>query len=148
MRSSQRWYRPLLERSIGTTDLVQKEYPDCVFRLDKREIQQNRMIRQIRFELHGQTIVQARAEVDLNRSSPAVAKLLRETDTPIGEIVRSFRTRRTRLRSTTRTREFHFIGDLHAKVWERFYVYHPPKNGNAAAWASKNLVAKKPFIIG
>lgn len=122
MRASQRWYSPLLQQSIGTTDLVQKTYPGCVFRIDKREILKDKMIRQVRFELNGQTLVQARAEVDLGQSSPAVAKLLRETETPIGEIVRSYHVRRTRLRSTTRTREFHFVGDLHAKVWERFYV--------------------------
>lgn len=122
MRAVQRWYSPLLQHSIGTTNLVQKTYPGCVFRIDRREIHQGKMIRQIRFELDGQTLVQARAEVDLEHSSPAVAKLLRETQTPIGEIVRSFKVRRTRLRSTTRTREFHFVGDLKAKIWERFYV--------------------------
>jgi hypothetical protein len=122
MRAVQRWYSPLLQRSIGTTSFVQQAYPGCVFRLDKREINKGKMIRQIRFELDGQTIVQARAEVDLDHSSPAVSKLLKETNTPIGEIVRSYKVRRTRLRSTTRTREFHFVGDLRAKVWERFYV--------------------------
>jgi chorismate-pyruvate lyase len=80
------------------------------------------MIRQIRFVLNGHTLVQARAEVDLVNSSSVVVKLLKETNTPIGEIVRKYKVRRTRLRSTTRTREFHFIGDLKAKIWERFYV--------------------------
>lgn len=122
MRAVQRWYSPLLQHSIGTTNLVQEKYPGCVFRLDKREIQKGKMIRQIRFEIQGQRLVQARAEVDLLHSSPAVVKLLKETNTPIGEIVRNYKVRRTRLRSTTRTREFHFIGDLRAKVWERFYA--------------------------
>jgi len=122
MRAVHRWYSPLLQHSIGTTNLVQEKYPGCVFRLDRREIHQGKMVRQIRFEIQGQRLVQARAEVDLENSSPAVVRLLKETNTPIGEIVRNYKVRRTRLRSTTRTREFHFVGDLRAKIWERFYV--------------------------
>ncbi len=84
------------------------------------------MTRWIRFDLDGKTILRARAVVDMEKSSPEVVKLLRTTSFSIGKIIQRFRVRRTRLKSTTRSRSFHLMGDLHATIWERFY--HLPRN--------------------
>jgi chorismate-pyruvate lyase len=107
---------------MGTTAFVRKYYPTTTFHLEKRVTHAGKMVRRVRFELDGEKLVHARSEVNLSTSKPGLVRLLHETSLPLGEIVRRFNVRRTRLRSTTRTREFHFVGDLHAKVWERFYV--------------------------
>ncbi|MEK6902529.1 MAG: hypothetical protein AABX02_03000, partial [archaeon] len=116
-----RWYAPLLQRQMGTTLFVRDHFPQATFHIEKRLNQRHQMIRHIRFELRGKMIVHARSCVDLDLTKPAVIRLLKETDLPIGEIVKKFNVHRTRQRSTSRTREVHFNGDLHAKVWERFY---------------------------
>jgi len=79
------------------------------------------MYRWVRFDLDGKTVLRARAIVDLQKSNPAVAHALRKTNFPIGAIIQKYRVRRTRFTSTTRSRSFNFMGDLHASVWERFY---------------------------
>lgn len=127
MRTLDRWYAPLLEKQMGTTLYIRGRFPQAVFHIERRVNQRDQMIRHIRFELGGKTIVRARSCVDLSQSSPDVVRMLNETDTPIGEIVKRFNVRRTRQRSTSRTREVHFSGDLHAKVWERFYTLPAPK---------------------
>lgn len=143
MRTPSRWYTPLLTQSIGTTSFVRERYPTCKFRIEKRIIHHNKMVRHIRFVVGGKTVVHARAEVDLVHSNPRVVELLRDTETPMGQIVESFNVRRTRLRSTTRTREFHFIGDLEAKVWERFYVL--PKSTIVPA-PERPFIKEKPQV--
>ena len=117
-----RWFATLLSRPIGTTLFIRDTFPDGEFHLEKRKTTSSKMMRHIRFDWHGHTIAKAYSEVDVRKSSPKVIRLLRETNKPIGEIVEQFNVRRTRLRSTTRSREFHFTGDLHARVLERFYV--------------------------
>lgn len=79
------------------------------------------MIRSIRFELNGQTILRGRSEIDLTKTKPALVAQLRKTDAPLGLLLEKYRVHRTRVRATTRTREFHFNGDLHATLFERFY---------------------------
>ena len=88
------------------------------------------MFRWIRFDLDGKTIVRARSMVDLDKSNPAVTKALRTTNQSIGTIIKKSRVRRTRFKSTTRTRSFHFLGDLNARVWERYY--HLPSEKRTA----------------
>lgn len=127
MRTFDRWYAPLLDQQMGTTLYIRSRFPKATFHLEKRLNQRHQMIRHIRFELNGKMIVHARSCVDLDQSSPDVIRMLNETDMPIGEIIKQFKVRRTRQRSTSRTREVHFNGDLHAKVWERFYTLPPVK---------------------
>lgn len=124
-----RWFAPLLARPIGATFFLHEHFPSVKFYIEKRVIRGDKMFRWIRFDLDGKTIVRARAVVDLKKSKPAVSKSLRSTDLPIGAIVKKYRVRRTRLKSTTRSRSFHFLGDLDAHVWERFY-HLPYKKGS------------------
>lgn len=79
------------------------------------------MIRSIRFELNGQTILRGRSEIDLTKTKPALVAQLRKTDLPLGLLLDKYHVHRTRVRATTRTREFHFNGDLRATLFERFY---------------------------
>lgn len=116
-----RWFAPLLSRPIGATLFLHERFPGVTFHIDKRVIRGGKMFRWIRFDLDGKTIVRARAVVDLEKSNPAVTKSLRSTNQPIGSIVKKYHVRRTRLKSTTRSRSFHFLGDLDAHIWERFY---------------------------
>ncbi len=120
-----RWFAPLLERPVGTTLFVRKEFPDAVFSVEKQVVKPHKITRHISFKLDGKRIVRALAEVDPAKTKPAILDLLREGKLPIGEIVKKYNVSRTRLRSTTRTREFHFVGDMHARIWERFYVISP-----------------------
>ncbi len=116
-----RWFAPLLARPIGATLFLREHFPTVKFYIEKRVIRRGKMFRWIRFDLDGKTIVRARAVVNLEKSNPAVSKSLHTTDQPIGSIVKKYHVRRTRLKSTTRSRSFHFLGDLDAHVWERFY---------------------------
>lgn len=122
----ERWFAFLLTRPMGATLYLRDHFPRVRFHIEKRLIRGNKMHRWIRFDLDGKTILRARSVVDLHLSNPRVAELLRTTDEPIGAIVKKFRVKRTRLKSTTRSRSFHFMGDLHARVHERFY--HLPKS--------------------
>ncbi len=122
MRTRERWFAPLLQRSLGATSFIRGVFPHSSFRLVKRIVRKGKMIRHIRFENEGKRLVVARSEVDLDHSSPRLVNLLMNTDSSIGDIIKPFNVRRTRLRSTTRTREFHFTGDIKARVWERFYI--------------------------
>ncbi|MFH0969864.1 MAG: hypothetical protein V1776_00150 [Candidatus Diapherotrites archaeon] len=119
---SPRWFATLLKHPIGTTHFVMENFPTAIFKLESRRNSSDKMVRHIRFDYNGKPIVHAISEVDMKKSAPSVVRLLQETNLPIGEVVRRFNVRRTRLRSTTRSREFHFVGDLHARVLERFYV--------------------------
>ncbi len=117
-----RWYAPLLKHPEGATLFVHKLFPHATFFLEKRESTPTKMIRHVHFELGGVTILRARSEIDLSKTRPALVKILRETNLPLGIIIQKFNVRRTRVRYTSRTRAFHFIGDLHGKIWERFYT--------------------------
>lgn len=125
MRTVDRWYAPLLREQMGTTLYIQRLFPTATFHIEKRLNQRHEMLRHIRFELNGKMIVHARARVDLTRTKPEIVSLLKDTNRPIGEIITHFNVHRTRQRSTSRTREMHFNGDLHATVWERFYTLPP-----------------------
>ncbi len=121
-----RWYAPLLTRPIGATLFLLERFPTVQFHIEKRVIRGEKMYRWIRFDLDGKTVLRARSVVDLKKSNPAIVKLLRATDHPIGALIKKYHVKRTRLKSTTRTRSFHFLGDLDAHVWERFYLLSPP----------------------
>jgi chorismate-pyruvate lyase len=125
----ERWFAFLLARPVGATFYLKDHFPQARFHLEKRIIRGSKMYRWIRFDLDGKTIVRARSTIDMALTNPRVAKLLRTTDEPIGSIVKKFHVKRTRLKSTTRSRSFHFLGDLHARVHERFY--HLPKSAAA-----------------
>ncbi len=120
-----RWFAPLLNRPVGATQFLKEQFPAVKFHLEKRIIRGGKMYRWIRFDLDGKTVLRARAVVDLQKSRPAISKALRKTDLPIGSIIQKYHVKRTRLKSTTRSRSFHFLGDLHASVWERFYHLPP-----------------------
>lgn len=116
-----RWYAPLLKHPQGTSFFVHEIFPEAKFFLEKEEISPEKMIRHIRFEVGGHTILRGRSEVDLTKTNPKLATLIRKTNQPLGLLIQKFRVQRTRVRATTRTREFRFRGDLHATLFERFY---------------------------
>lgn len=116
-----RWYTPLLKRPSGASELVHSIFPEAVFVLEDQEKKSNKLIRHVRFDLSGLPIMRARSEIDLLKTKPALLKLLHSTKMPLGLIIEKFHVRRTRVRCTSRTRSFHFIGDLHGKILERFY---------------------------
>lgn len=122
-----RWFAPLLNRPVGATQFLKKQFPAVTFHLEKRVIHAGKMYRLIRFDLDGKTVLRARAIVDLKKSHPAISTALRKTNLPIGTIIQNYHVKRTRLKSTTRSRSFHFLGDLHASVWERFYHLPPAR---------------------
>ncbi len=64
----------------------------------------------------------ARSEIDIVHTLPSIIRELNEEKKSIGDIIQKFKVKRTRLRSTTRTREFHFTGDMHATIRERFFM--------------------------
>ncbi|MDP2665879.1 MAG: hypothetical protein Q8P05_00015 [Candidatus Diapherotrites archaeon] len=117
-----RWFAPLLKNPLGATRFVRTSFPKTTFFLEQRVTRDNNLIRQIRFDLDGKTILRGRAIIDLDKTDPRIVRILLHTKKPIGEILTQYPARRTRLRATTRSREFHFHGGLHAKVWERFYL--------------------------
>lgn len=117
-----RWFASLLTSPVGATSFLREHYPSVQFHLEKRVIRSGKMLRWVRFDLDGKTILRARSIVDLEKSNPAVSNALRKTNQPIGAIVKKYAVKRTRLKTTTRSRSFHFLGDLHAYVWERFYL--------------------------
>lgn len=116
-----RWYAPLLNHPKGTSELVHSIFPEAVFVLEGQEKKSNKLIRRVRFDLNGRPIMRARSEIDMLKTKPALLKVLHTTKMPLGLIIEKFHVRRTRVRCTSRTRSFHFIGDLHGKILERFY---------------------------
>ena len=125
--SNKRWFTDLLKHPESTAFYAHTLFPDAKVKLSKKETPSGKMVRHFEMLVDGQLILKGRSEVDMNTSNPLLVKKLRSTDQPLGVLVKEFRVRRTRVRATSRTREYHFIGDLHAKVWERFFVYHPKK---------------------
>lgn len=117
----ERWYAPLLKHPGPSMIFIHTLFPEAKFHLEKREINASRMMRHVRIDLYGQTILRARSEIDLTKTKPALVKLLRETDAPLAFVIEKFNVRRTRVKCTSRTRSFHFIGDLRGEIWERFY---------------------------
>ncbi len=116
-----RWYASLLKHPRGTAELIHTIFPSAQFVLEKQEKKTNKLVRHVRFDLRGQTIMRARSEIDVLKTSPKVLKLLQENKIPLGIILKKFNIRHTRVKCTSRTRSFHFIGELHGKIWERFY---------------------------
>ncbi len=125
----ERWFAVLLARPLGATLYLREHYPSVRFHIEKRFVRGEKMYRWIRFDLGDKTILRARSIVDLKKSHPDVARLLRTTNEPIGAIIKKYRVKRTRLKTTSRSRSFHFIGDLHADIHERFY--HLPKDASS-----------------
>lgn len=126
--SNQRWFTELLKHPESTAFYAHKLFPQAQVKLWKKETPSGKMVRHFEMRADGQLILKGRSEVDLPASNPLLVKKLRSTDQPLGILVKDFKVRRTRVRATSRTREYHFIGDLHAKVWERFFVYREKKN--------------------
>lgn len=123
-----RWYTPLLKHPRGTSVFIHEIFPDAHFFVEKIERKQGKVIRHVRFELNGKVILRGRSEIDLVRTHPKLAAALQKKDHPLGLLIEKYRVHRTRVRATTRTREFHFNGDLRAKLFERFYalpLVHP-----------------------
>ena len=116
-----RWYSPLLKHPQGTAVFIHEILPDAQFIVEKVDRKPGRAVRHIRFELDGKVILRGRSEIDLARTHPDLVDALVKTDAPLGLLIKKYRIHRTRVRATTRTREFHFNGDLHAKLFERFY---------------------------
>lgn len=125
--SKERWFASLLMHPVSATKYIREHFPDALFTISKRETKSGQMIRNVHFLLDGKMILHARAVVDLNKTKPEIVRLLRKTDKPLAEVIAPFRIRRTRMRATTRTGEFHYIGDVTAKIWERFYPLPPLK---------------------
>lgn len=121
-KTNQRWFSDLLKHPESTAFYAHKLFPDATTKLTKKETPSGKMIRHFEMRVNGHLILKGRSEVDALRSNALLVKKLRTTETPLGLLVREFHVRRTRVRATSRTREYHFIGDLHAKVWERFYI--------------------------
>lgn len=119
--SKTRWYAPLLEHPESTAFYAHKLFPTATFTVSKTETP-TKMVRHFDMFLDGRIILRGRSEVDLAKTSPAFIKILRETNQPLGLLISQFHVRRTRVRATSRTREYHFVGDLHARVWERFFA--------------------------
>ncbi len=118
--SKARWYAPLLEHPESTAFYAHKLFPTATTKITKKETA-TKMVRHFEMLLDGHIILRGRSEVDLLHTDPSLLKKLRETNKPLGLLVRDFNVRRTRVRATSRTREYHFVGDLHGKVWERFF---------------------------
>ncbi len=125
-----RWYAPLLKHPEGTSFFIHEFFPDAQYFLEKVEVRDRRMIRHVRFELDGHVLQRGRSEIDLDRTHPKLIELLRTTNIPLAQLVKGFHVHRTRVRSTTRTREFHFNGDLHAKLFEHFYPLSQKKRSS------------------
>jgi hypothetical protein len=125
--STHRWFTELLKHPESTAFFAHKIFPDATIKLWKNELPSGKMVRHFEMYVNHSLILKGRSEVDMNTSNPVLVKKLRSTNQPLGILVKDFRVRRTRVRATSRTREYHFIGDLHAKVWERFFVYRPKK---------------------
>lgn len=119
--SKARWYAPLLEHPESTAFYAHKLFPTATTKITKKETPV-KMVRHFEMYVEGHLILRGRSEVDINQTDPALLKKLRETNEPLGLLVRGFHVRRTRVRATSRTREYHFVGDLHGKVWERFFT--------------------------
>lgn len=117
-----RWYAPLLQHANGTSLHVYATFPAAKFFVEKQTITPKLIRRVVRFEVDGKPIVRARSEVKVEGTKPAILKELRDGKRPIGLIVKDYKVKRTRLRATSRTREFHFTGDLNARIIERFYT--------------------------
>lgn len=125
--SKERWYASLLLHPVSATKYIREHFPDAVFSVAKRETKSGKMIRSVHFSLDGKIILHARSVIDLKQTKPEIVRLLRKTDQPLAEVIAPFRVRRTRMRATTRTGEFHYLGDVHAIIWERFYSLPPFK---------------------
>lgn len=122
MRSSKvRWYAPLLEHPESTAFYVHKLFPKAKFTIKKDEIG-GKLIRHFEMYVGKDIILRGRSEVDMKRTHPKLVSLLVTTDTPLGILIKDFNVRRTRVRSTSRSREYHFTGDLHAMLRERFFL--------------------------
>ena len=117
-----RWYAPLLKHSNGTSLFVYDHFPHAKFFVEKQTITPKKIKRVVHFAVDGKPIVRARSEVDATQTLPAILSELREGKRPIGLIVKDYNVKRTRLRATSRTREFHFTGDLRARIFEHFYL--------------------------
>lgn len=117
-----RWYAPLLKASYGTYFFVRERFPEAKFKVDRQTVTAKKIRRTIHFEIEGKPIVQARSEIDISHTLPLIIRELKEEKKSIGDIIQKFKVKRTRLRSTTRTREFHFTGDMHATIRERFFM--------------------------
>jgi hypothetical protein len=125
--SNRRWFTDLLKHPESTAFYAHKLLPNAEIKLSKKETPNGKMVRHFEMWVDGQLILKGRSEVDTHASNPALVKKLRSTDQPLGILAKDFHVRRTRVRATSRTREYHFIGDLHAKIWERFFVHHSKK---------------------
>ncbi|MBM3281853.1 MAG: hypothetical protein FJY86_00745 [Candidatus Diapherotrites archaeon] len=121
-----RWYAPLLKNPQGTSVFIHSLLPTAKYVFEKIEKRPGKIIRYIRFDVDGHTILRGRSEIDLTKTNPKLGELLSTTHQPLAPLLEKYRVHRTRVRSTTRTREFHFVGELHAKLFERFYSL-PPK---------------------
>ncbi|MBI4043966.1 MAG: hypothetical protein HY393_04140 [Candidatus Diapherotrites archaeon] len=117
-----RWFAPLLEKPLGTTQFVRKIFPDAQFRLVHQTIHPTKIVRTIQFELNGQVIARGRSEVDVLPTAPQALGAIRTGKLPLGIIAQRFKVKRSRMHTTTRTRSFKMTGDIHAKIWERFYL--------------------------
>ncbi len=120
--TNRRWFTELLKHPESTAFFAHSLFPDAKLKLTKKETPNGKMIRHFEMRVKGQLILKGRSEIDLSASNPKLVERLRSTDQPLGLLVKDFNVRRTRVRATSRTREYHFIGDLHAKVWDRFFV--------------------------
>jgi len=125
--SNRRWFTDLLKHPESTAFFAHSLFPEATLKLTKKETPSGKMVRHIEMRLKGHLILKGRSEIDLHQSNPKLVELLRTTDQPLGILVKGFRVRRTRVRATSRTREYHFIGDLHAKVWDRFFMLRDNK---------------------
>ena len=118
----QRWYAPLLKASYGTSLFVMEQFPNVKFKVDRQTVTAKKIKRVVHFEVDGQPIVLARSEIDIAKTKPQIVRELKEGKKPMGLILQKFKVKHTRLRATSRTREFHYTGDMNAKIWERFLV--------------------------
>ncbi len=122
-----RWYAPLLRHPQGTSVFIHSIFPHATFVLEKTEKRPGKIIRYVRFEVDGHPILRGRSEIDLTKTNPKLGELLSTTHQPLAPLLEKYSVHRTRVRATTRTREFHFVGELHAKLFERFYSLPPEK---------------------
>jgi hypothetical protein len=116
-----RWYAPLLKHPQGTSVFIHAIFPRATFVLEKIEKLPGKVVRHVRFDVDNYTILRGRSEIDLTKTNPKLSELLSTTRQPLTLLLEKYAVHRTRVRATTRTREFHFVGDLHAKLFERFY---------------------------
>ena len=119
--SKARWYAPLLVHPESTAFYVHKLFPHATFKIKRDEVG-GKHVRHFEMYVGEHLILRGRSEVDMKRTHPELVSLLVTTDTPLGLLIKGFHVRRTRVRATSRSREYHFTGDLHAVLRERFFL--------------------------